>query len=51
MTSIERIAGLLFSGFAMKAYAAGGALWIACTVAGALARPLHEISATLAVLH
>lgn len=25
----ERIIGLLFSGFAMKLYAAGGALWMA----------------------
>ena len=27
--SFERIAGLLFSGFAVKVYAIGGALWIA----------------------
>lgn len=51
MNTPERIAGLLFSGYAMKGYAITGALYLAHTVADALAAPMHAISATLAALH
>lgn len=47
MNPIERIVGLLFSGFMCKAYAIGFAAWIAIESARTLLAPLASIGRAL----
>ena len=47
--TFDRIFGLLFSGFAVKAYAAGMAIWLALEASSILSAAMHGARAGLAL--